>query len=98
MGLSERSPEDKQKLKSGIQAVVILVAAGMFGPIIMAEVTGVNVETLCVTDDNDVEQCLEDEGYKRDLKSGIKDALNFWLPLAIFLIGTMTIAIIGIKY
>jgi|APSaa5957512535_1039671.scaffolds.fasta_scaffold02143_7 hypothetical protein len=100
MAISERSPEDKQKLKSGIHAVVILVACGMLGPVIMAEVTGVNVDTLCVTTDGetDSEQCLDDEGYKGEFKSGLKEGLNFWLPLAVFMIGSIVIAYLGIKY
>lgn len=100
MAISERSPEDKQKLKSGIQAVVILVACGMFGPVGMAEVTGINVDTLCVTNENSDEsqKCLDDDGYKGEIKTGIKEVLNFWLPLVVFLIGTFVIAYLGIKY
>lgn len=100
MAISEKSPEDKQKFKSGIIAVVVLIACGMFGPVLMAEVTGINIETLCVKTESekDLEQCLDDEGYKGEAKNALKDGLNFWLPLTVFIIGTLVIAFLGIKY
>ncbi len=50
MVLSDKTPEDKQKLKSAITGVVVLLILGGGGSAIISEVTGVDIETLCQTD------------------------------------------------
>lgn len=81
MTLSDKTPEDKQKLKSGIMGVVILLILGTGGAAIISEVTGVDLETLCQTDlDTGEEICIEND----DAKSMVSEIFS-WIgirPLA----------------
>ena len=94
MALSEKSPEDKQKFKSALIGVVVLLVIGVFASSVITEITGVNVETLCKTDlDTKEERCLEND----DAKSMVGEAF-FWVGILISGIAFAVLIIAGIKY
>ena len=69
MAISEKSPKDMKKLKSGVIGVVLLRVPGALSPVIIAEFTGVDLDDLCETvtkDDGTTEKvCLEDGEIKK---------------------------------
>lgn len=94
MALSEKSPEDKQKFKSAITGVAILLIIGVFSSSVITEITGVNVESLCKTDpDTKEERCLDND----DAKTMVSEAF-FWVGILISGIAFAVLIIAGIKY
>lgn len=94
MTLSDKTPEDKQKLKSGIMGVVILLILGTGGAAIISEVTGVDLETLCQTDlDTGEEVCIDNE----DAKSMISEIFS-WVGILIAGVGFAGLIVAGLKY
>ena len=94
MTLSDKTPEDKQKLKSGIMGVVILLILGTGGSAIISEVTGVDLETLCQTDlDTGKEVCIDNE----DAKSMVSEIFS-WIGIIIGGVAFAGLIIAGLKY
>ena len=94
MTLSDKTPEDKQKLKSGIMGVIILLILGSGGSAIISEVTGVDIETLCQTDmETGEEVCIENE----DAKSFVSEAFS-WVAILVGGVGFAGLVIAGLKY
>ncbi len=94
MTLSDKTPEDKQKLKSGITGVVILLILGGGGSAIISEVTGVDLETLCQTDlDTGEEICIEND----DAKSMVSEIFS-WIGILVAGVGFAGLVIAGLKY
>lgn len=93
MVLSEKDPDDKQKLKSGVIGVVVLLVLGSLSPVIIEEFTGVDIETLCEEGEDGSAQCLR-EG---DIKSTILDGLGY-VALVVAIIGFVGLIIVGVKY
>lgn len=95
MVLSEKSPEDKQKLKSGIMAVAVLLAIGSFGPLIISEVTGVDVNELCQKE-TDQSECIE-KAMNGEIKSALQEGLG-WVSILVALISFVGLMIAGAKF
>ncbi len=93
MVLSEKDPEDKQKLKNGVIGVVILLVLGSLSPLIIEEFTGVDIDSLCETNTNGTQTCLQDGG----VKTAMMDALGY-VSLVIAVIGFVGLIIVGVKY
>lgn len=94
MVLSDKTPEDKQKLKSGIIGVVVLLVLGSGGSAVISEVTGVEIETLCqIDDDTGVETCIENEDAKSMVSEGF-----VWVGILVAIISFAGLVISGIKY
>jgi len=94
MTLSDKTPEDKQKLKSGIMGVVILLILGSGGSVLIGEITGVDLETLCQTDSETGEEvCVENE----DVKSMVSEAFS-WVAILVGAVGFAGLVIAGLKY
>jgi len=97
MGFSDKTPEDKQKLKNGIMGVLILVGLGMGGPWIMGAMTGVDSETLCVEREGLAPICPEGEDAKYAVET-TQLVFQLYIPLTVFVLGVVAFLIIGIKY
>ena len=94
MVLSDKSPEDKQKLKSAITGVVILLILGGGGSAVISEVTGVDIEELCQTDlDTGEETCIDND----DAKSIVSEAF-FWASILVAGVAFAGLVIAGLKY
>ncbi len=94
MTLSDKTPEDKQKLKSAIIGVVVLLALGSGGSAIISEFTGVDIETLCQTDlDTGEETCIDND----DAKSIVSD-IFFWASILVAGVAFAGLVIAGLKY
>jgi len=94
MTLSDKTPEDKQKLKSGIMGVVILLILGSGGSAIIGEITGVDIETLCQTDlDTGEEICIDND----DAKSMVSEIFS-WVSILVAGVGFAGLIIAGLKY
>lgn len=97
MVFSEKSNEDKQKLKEGIKAVGILLAIFSLGPFVISEVTGVDFEELCVeTKDEKKKECIENAKVN-DIKSGFQEGLK-WFAIAVAFAALVGLGIAGLKY
>ncbi len=97
MAASEKSPEDKQKLKAGIMGIIILVICGTAGPWIMGEMTGIDPDSMCVEKEGEDPICPEGELGEK-IVSESKIAFQLYLPLGVFIIGVIFLAIVGLKY
>lgn len=97
MGLSDKSPEDKQKLKNGIYGIIVLFALGMGGPWIAGAMTGVNSETLCVEKEGQASICPEGKDAKAAVEL-TQMALKLYIPLIVFVMGVVAMLILGLKY
>ncbi len=94
MVLSEKDPEDKQKMKSGVIGVVVLLVLGSLSPLIIEEFTDVDLETLCEKGRNGTDiECLE-EG---DIKSTVLEGLGY-VSIIIAIVGFVGFVIVGVKY
>lgn len=94
MTLSDKTPDDKQKLKSGIMEVIILLILGSGGSAIIGEVTGVDLETLCQTDlDTGEEKCIDND----DAKSVVSEAFS-WIAIIVAIVAFGGLIIAGLKY
>ncbi len=94
MVLSDKTPEDKQKLKSAIIGVVVLLALGSGGSAIISEFTGVDIETLCQTDlDTNEETCIDNE----DAKSFVSEIFS-WIGIIVAGVSFAGLIIAGLKY
>ncbi len=94
MVLSDKTPEDKQKLKSAITGVVVLLILGGGGSAIIGEVTGVDIETLCQTDlESGEETCIDND----DAKSMVSDGF-FWASILVAGVAFAGLLIAGLKY
>ena len=98
MAISEKAPEDMKKLKNGVIGVVVLLVLGVLSPVIIAEFTGVDVETLCetVTDPDtgtSADVCLEDG----EIKKNILRALDYVI-YGVAIIGFIALVVVGVKY
>ena len=94
MVLSDKTPEDKQKLKSAITGVVILLILGSGGSAIISEVTGVDIETLCQTDlDTGEEKCIDNV----DAKSFVSEIFS-WIGIIVAGVAFAGLIMAGLKY
>ncbi len=94
MTLSDKTPEDKQKLKSGIMGVVILLILGSGGAALIGEITGVDIETLCQTDKETGEEiCIDND----DAKSFVSEIFS-WIGIIIGGVAFAGLIIAGLKY
>ena len=94
MVLSDKTPEDKQKLKSAIIGVVVLLALGSGGSAIISEFTGVDIETLCQTDlDTNEETCIDND----DAKSFVSEIFS-WIGIIVAGVSFAGLIIAGLKY
>ncbi len=93
MATSDKTPEDKQKFKNALIGVIVLLAIGSFGSMLITEVTGVDVENLCQTNEDGEERCIDNE----DIKSVVSD-LFYWSAIGVAGIGFFVLIIAGIKY
>ncbi len=94
MVLSDKTPEDKQKLKSAITGVVILLILGGGGSAIISKFTGVDLETLCQTDlDTGVEICIDND----DAKSFVSEMFS-WIGIIVAGVAFAGLVIAGLKY
>lgn len=94
MAICEKTPEDKQKFKSALTGVAILLIIGAFGAGGITAFTGVDVESLCKTDLETGEiRCIDDD----DAKSMVLDAF-FWLSILVAAVGFAVLVLAGIKY
>ena len=97
MVLSEKTPEDKQKLKNGIMGVFILLALGSFGPLIISEVTGVDVDKLCVREvDNANAECIE-KAMNGEIKDAVLEGLG-WMSIIVAVVAMIGFLVAGVKY
>ena len=94
MVASDKTPEDKQKLKSALTGVVVLLVISGIGALFISEFTGVDIETLCVIDeDTNEERCVEND----DAKSMVTD-LFFWASVSVGIVAFFALLLAGIKY
>ena len=94
MVLSDKTPEDKQKLKSAITGVVVLLILGGGGSAVISEVTGVDIETLCQTDlDTGEETCVDND----DAKSFVSEIFS-WIGILVAGVSFAGLIIAGLKY
>lgn len=94
MVLSEKDPEDKQKMKNGVIGVVVLLVLGSLSPLIIEEFTDVDLETLCEKAQGGADpECLE-EG---DIKTTVLEGLGY-VSIIIAIVGFVGFVIVGVKY
>ena len=94
MVLSDKTGEDKQKIKSAIIGVVVLLALGSGGSAIISEFTGVDIETLCKTDlDTGEETCIDND----DAKSVVSEIFS-WIGIIVAGVAFGGLIIAGLKY
>ncbi len=94
MVLSEKDPEDKQKMKNGVIGVVVLLVLGSLSPLIIEEFTDVDLETLCEKSQNGTDiECLEDGGIKSTVLEGLG-----YVSIIIAIVGFVGFVIVGVKY
>lgn len=95
MVLSEKDPEDKQRLKNGIVGVVILLVLGSISPMIIGEFTGIDLDELC-EEDEEGSECVE-RIKNQEIKSTLQEALGY-VSIVIAIVGFVGLVIVGVKY
>ena len=100
MALSEKSEEDKKKVKSGVIGVVVLLVLGSLGPVMISEFTGVDVtaDALCADknddgDTTDAGECLDGGEFEVQ----VIRALGY-VSYAIAIVGFVALVVVGVKY
>lgn len=94
MVLSEKSEDDKKKLKSGLIGVAVLLIIGALAPTIIGEFTGVDLETLCEEGEEGAKDTCVKPG---DFKAIITDGIGY-VGIIIALVGFFGLIIVGVKY
>ncbi|MCE2499193.1 MAG: hypothetical protein J4F28_09495 [Nitrosopumilaceae archaeon] len=93
MVLSEKDPEDKQKMKNGVIGVVVLLVLGSLSPLIIEEFTNVDLETLCEKNQNGTDiECLDEGGIKSTVLEGLG-----YVSIIIAIVGFVGFVIVGVK-
>lgn len=103
MALSEKSPADMAKLRSGIIGVAILIVLGTLAPMIIYETTGVDLGDLCIDEDPNTDEdspglgitadCEEDN----DIRETVLEALGY-VSIVVAVVGFVMLIVIGIRY
>ncbi|MCE2499139.1 MAG: hypothetical protein J4F28_09215 [Nitrosopumilaceae archaeon] len=94
MVLSEKDPEDKKKMKSGVIGVVVLLVLGSLSPLIIEEFTNIDLETLCEKSQNGTDvECLD----KGDIRTAVLEGLGY-VSIIIAIVGFVGFVIVGVKY
>ncbi len=94
MALSDKEADAKKNLKSGVIGVAVLLVMGLLGPVIIGELTGVDLETLCEEGaEPGTDACPEDG----EITEIITTALGY-VSTIVAIIGFVALLIIGIKY
>ncbi len=97
MGLSEKTPEDKKSMKNGVIGFVLILIIGQAAPMLITEMTGVDINAGCIDIPNDeLDECI-DAIKNSDIKSGIQEGMNM-MRYALGIIAFVVICIVVVKY
>lgn len=97
MAVLEKTTENKQKLKAGVYGIVVLLILGVAVPFMAGEITGVDPDSLCVEKEGQDKICAETELEKKIVKES-KKFLQFYIPLAVFIVCIISGLVIGVMY